>query len=119
MKAESQRIAIAEACGWTWKVDDEIEWNRPMYRFFYKDAEFCHDDFTRLPDYLNDLNAAHEMEKAIWEHEKEYIRQLIEIRQTPEDAIFSTATQRAEALLRTLNLWVEEPVSEATVEGLR
>ncbi len=27
--------------------------------------------------------------------------------------------QRAEAFLRTLNLWKEEPVSEATVEGLR
>ncbi len=113
MSPEAQRIAIAEACGWRRIPADNVG---AAGRLFYgdvwwRDAEnntiACAD---HLPDYLNDLNAMHEAEKVL---------------RTPADnvsaamaadrmhayvellgyAIDATAAQRAEAFLRTLNLW--------------
>ncbi len=71
----------------------------------------------QLPDYLGDLNAMHEAEKVLTGIQlAEYSIWLQKI----EDYDFlATAAQRAEAFLKTLGLWIEEPVSAATVEGLR
>ena len=69
----------------------------------------------KTPDYLNDLNAMHEAEKVLprqlshidyWQ--KGYGRfqtLLAEYTITPYSA---TAAQRAEAFLKTLNLWTYE-----------
>ncbi len=114
MTPESQRIAIAEACGWKRRdyvnchgvnVADWVSRNDVIY------------GTENLPDYLNDLNAMHEAEKVLTGIQlAEYSIWLQKI----EDLDFlATAAQRAEAFLKTLGLWVEEPVSEATVEGLR
>ena len=92
MNPEQQRVAIAEACG---------EDNDSIYR-------------DLIPDYLNDLNAMHEAEKIIprqlfhvdyWQ--KGYGRfqtLLAEFTITPYSA---TASQRAEAFLRTIGKWEE------------
>ena len=96
MKTEKQRIAIAEACGWKpaprgrWKLNERVE------RF--------------RPDYLNDLNAMHEAEKTLNPIQAaEYARILTSIAWQSEQPVFApmtaTAAQRAEAFLRTLNLW--------------
>lgn len=52
MKPEQQRIAIAEACGWTdfWETEHQ-GWRG-------RNPDNSGDDF--IPDYLNDLNAMHE-----------------------------------------------------------
>ncbi len=126
MMPESQRIAIAEACGWIPASEARKYWIRP--------ADFEIAGHARrengLPDFLNDLNAMHEAEKVRFSDDvgpaslNEWAYQLyIVTRINAEDKDVAlaraTASQRAEAFLKTLDLWKEEPVSEATVEGLR
>ena len=115
MTPEQQRIVIAGACGWT-----EIE---PCT---------CCDGVSRgytptpgahkkhLPDYLNDLNAMHEAEKGLTKANwGGYAAELYRITDAHNHGIspnhhwlavaFSTASQRAEAFLRTIGKWEEAP----------
>ena len=95
---EQQRIAIAEACGWKpaprgrWKLNEHVE------RF--------------RPDYLNDLNAMHEAVKSLPQNSKpRYFACLCAVVSGAislngySEATEATAAQRAEAFLRTLDLW--------------
>ncbi len=129
MTPESQRIAIAEVCGW--KVigikmrifgnpDDELCKSTSACSDLYGSKN---DEIDWIPDYLNDLNAMHEAEMVL---DKEKCERYLTFLQggTPRyklawSVVCASAAQRAEQFIRTLNLWVEEPVSEATVEGLR
>lgn len=94
MSPEKQRIAIAKVCGMSippeWVGDARNEWS------FFK----------MTPDYPNDLNAMHEAETWLFQgggSMQEYVNRLrLVCGQFPECA---TASQRAEAFLRTLNLW--------------
>ena len=97
MTPEQQRIAIAESCGWT---DTQII-----------DGKYGQTD---VPNYLNDLNAMHEAEKIIprqlfhvdyWQKGYGRFQQILSgITITPYSA---TASQRAEAFLRTIGKWEE------------
>lgn len=101
MNIEKQRIAIAEACGFV---------SKDKWGSLYKTPRGILRD---CPDYLNDLNAMHEAEKILirpslyakggWGM---YLRHLsiVTDEQHPIDA---TAAQRAEAFLKTLNLWTK------------
>lgn len=90
MTPESQRIAIATACGLDRNSQD-------------------------IPDYLNDLNATHEMEKVLQANCKfwpDYIDELSkQFRLGFASEInwgqmcHATAAQRCEAFLRAKNLW--------------
>jgi len=101
MKSEKQRIAIAEACGWV-GVQQDAECKLVGIN--------PNNDPERIPDYLNDLNAMHEAEKVIDDY-MGYVSNLYSVvRQSNGWAveisvITATATQRAEAFLKTLNLW--------------
>ena len=59
------------------------------------------------PDYLNDLNAMHEAEKVLTDEQKREYRiclfRLCDCYAGRE--VHATAAQRAEAFLKTLNLW--------------
>ena len=91
MTPEQQRIAIAEACGIT----------NAEYLMRYGAME----EGETLPDYLTDLNAMHEAEKVKiigTEYESDYCMYLYE----NAHQCFATAPQRAEAFLRTLNLYI-------------
>lgn len=120
MKPEQQRIAIAEACGWTKEyihgngIDDEV-WIHPTTQKCWL-AEL-----DVLPDYLNDLNEMHKAVESLRENQFHYVdypRQLFKvvsgIEWTGDVGYFffclvnatATAAQRAEAFLRTLSLWV-------------
>jgi hypothetical protein len=121
MSPEAQRIAIAEACGWTKRVFDHgkcIRFENPMNQ--------CLQSLDTIPDYLNDLNAVHEAEKQLnYEQRVLYICALIESQQPgfnsfPDSTVgklgcfallHATAAQRAEAFLKTLGLWKEEAVT--------
>lgn len=113
MKTEQQRIAIAEACGW--KTEFVSAKGGEDGDVWISTNGDCHEE---LPDYLNDLNAMHEAEKVItWGQSKNYWEHLLRIvsrdikRPASEHskdtfAFMSTADQRAEAFLKTLNLWI-------------
>jgi hypothetical protein len=101
MTAEKQRIAIAIACGWT--IKHKGLWVEKLQTY------------AALPDYFNDLNACHQMEKVLtgkgvnawWS----YVAFVNRHNPTPfgtETAVHATAAQRCEAFLRTLGLWEEE-----------
>ena len=88
MSEEQQRIAIAEACGWL-KVHGH--------------------SVAGIPDYLNDLNAMHDAEKVLvrlqW---VSYLRRLQALcDESVSWPIHATASQRAEAFLRTIGKWKE------------
>jgi hypothetical protein len=104
MRPEQQRIAIAEACGWLVK-EDGISGISPINRAQgLTDFESCS---WILPDYLNDLNAMHEAEKVLTENQWDKYEVCIEWMTGARGfrKINATAAQRAEAFLRTLNLW--------------
>jgi hypothetical protein len=111
MTPEAQRIAIAKACGWRlWSSFNGL-WAPPNCVVEYDT------DAYPLPDYLNDLNAMHEAEKALGEkHVRSYAFTLSRVLDTAPTVdlddqflnIHATAAQRAEAFLQTLNLWTDE-----------
>jgi hypothetical protein len=109
MKPEAQRIAIAKVCGW--KLSNlgagRYCWAHPKLCAVGGPSVLPNNDAIGLPDYLNDLNAMHEAEKVLTYKQGGEMTVWIE-RMTcagygPQ--LFATAAQRAEAFLRTLNLW--------------
>jgi len=118
MTPEKQRIAIAEACGWTEVKRFQIQ-NGPEHPWFIQGKTPTSwkgkDVRPWLPDFLNDLNAMHEAERALKDAECEiYMDTLTETSGGDVDmgtasfcGYFATAAQRAEAFLRTLGLWEE------------
>lgn len=135
MEREAQHLAIAEACGWTYHKqethpkrkptqyeyvlqapDDEIK-VLPEFTAFHADYE---SDtvlgLKRLPDYTRDLNAMHEasVNHLSADQTKRYHESIKVIIQRDNGAseleseflcIDATASQRAEAFLRTINKW--------------
>jgi hypothetical protein len=114
MKPEEQRIAIAGACGYP----------NPRMGVFGKCYAGELPNLEVVPDYLNDLNAIHEAVNSTIsnpELEYKYGETLARITIGPERdeegfapngwgyfaVARATAAQRAEAFLRTLNLWTE------------
>lgn len=95
MKPEQQRIVIAEACGWRPVRQQKGNWYNPSGQA----------GFISPPDYLTDLNAMHEAERSIPQPSDFYRNNLIEVVGDEQKIHLATAPQRAEAFLRTLNLW--------------
>lgn len=96
MTPEAQRIAIAEACG---HGDYGTRMNG------WRDEEIA-----GLPDYLNDLNAMHEAEKALLKIDDfcgywETYSNVLTAKMGCMDIFHATAAQRAEAFLRTIGKW--------------
>ena len=99
MNNEKQRIAIAEACGW--KPNPFI---RDMSGQVFPQSP---------PDYLNDLNAMHEAEKMLTEHQWDEYERVLRLvcdgcsyfEGAGKELLHATAAQRAEAFLRTLGKW--------------
>ena len=123
MNKEQQRIKIAEACGFT-VVSDGITHCLTPCNF---DGMYAPEGklLKKTPDYLNDLNAMHEAEKVLTKEQLyNYGNKLDRITspktsmgmcyiESPEagmypDLFCATAAQRAEAFLKTLNLWTDE-----------
>jgi len=108
---DEKRIRIAEACGWEWlPYGGTMAWYfRGVMRWFRATLGLRTDVIATdpLPDYFNDLNAAHAMEKAICDRRLSYYIELEREMDTVDSTlvISATAAQRAEAFGRTLNLW--------------
>ena len=135
MNQDLKRTKIAEACGWKWYVHVEssaTESAHPGCRFLDLPGKWMDFIFVREaqmnepiaetgslpPDYFNDLNACHEMEKEMTDNQwEEYTIRLTGEEMGEEwptcflnlsavaNAIHATAAQRAEAFGKTLNLW--------------
>jgi len=124
MNKERQRIAIAEACGWDCDPVEARQWGSrgqwckapAGFRYTYPHKEgglLSKNSF--LPDYLNDLNAMHEAESTLANTTQQAIYddkmfRVVHEQTKPNgvstfDKIHSTAAQRAEAFLKTLDLW--------------
>ncbi len=96
MNPEQQRIAIAEAVG---------KWHSGWPHEYMNQS----DRLRHIPDYLNDLNAMREAEASLfgtnyWVACK-YERLIT--RMASSWAWHATASQRAEAFLRTIGKWEE------------
>ncbi len=102
MTPESQRIAIAEACGWRNQGKAKgvpalnHRWAKPDGRI-YSGA---------LPSYLTDLNAMHEAIRSRSIDEQWAIfAELANLVDAELPAYMGTPAQYAEAFLKTLGLW--------------
>lgn len=112
MTPEAQRIAIAEVCPNLMQAKS----------FIWSNQGFLVHPFNEIIiDPLNDLNAMHQAEKALTPHQLEWCDAFLKravyksttdadweegVGPTPATKYWhATATQRAEAFLRTLNLW--------------
>lgn len=103
MSPDAQRIAIAKACGW------KSETHGP---------EWCQYE-TKMPDYLNNLNAMHTAWTGLTYNQQAEFGHWLSIvvfgKGLADGMLYGehdlsrlanvTAAQRAEAFLRTFNLW--------------
>jgi hypothetical protein len=120
MNPEKQRIAIAEACGWTGLKESM------GYETRYRGTPSETTVWVSLPDYLNDLNAMHEAEKVLPDMASDDdVRDQLGYMETLADTLVAkwssnnsadmwlithaTAAQRAEAFLRTIGKWEGQP----------
>jgi hypothetical protein len=94
MTAEAQRLAIAQACGWT---DIDVQGEYCFGTEAAKSELDARQFMMELPHYCSDLNAIHEAEKTLPDS--------LFVVYANKLAPCATAAQRAEAFLRTLNLW--------------
>ena len=102
MNNEKQRIAIAAMCGITipehWKGDAQNE------------ASFAR---WHVPKYTTCLNAMHEAEKMLKEHQWDEYERVLRLvcdgcscfEGAGKELLHATAAQRAEAFLRTIGEW--------------
>lgn len=118
MTPEAQQLAIAAAAGW-----EELHWDwvrfdsgsvRMLFGSNNPKTEWDRRCFEAVPDYLNDLNAMHAVEKTLqgetgyhsvsWAR---YERELYAICRGKDSfgPYHASSEQRAEASLRTLDLW--------------
>lgn len=107
MTLEEKRIKIAEACGWKRHYNTDKQWR---YDGDGPDDWIVEDD---LPNYFNSLDACHEMEKVLKDHEIEQYNDLLGSflwsgYPASRRNFHATAAQRAEAFGRTLGLWTSE-----------
>lgn len=108
MSPEQQRIAIAEACGWKRGCTGATQWveNPHGIRLGWSSLRDVAD--LVLPHYLNDLNAMSNAEDSLSMAQQAAYARLLSERLGQGWAIFANAAERAEAFLRTLNLWTGE-----------
>ena len=108
MKPELQRIAIAEACGWT-ECHPATKTPHGFFEAYGRKKLPCGSrKDERLPDYLNDLNAMHEAEGILNEKQAHVMNDTLwDLMLGRKYLWHATAAQRAEAFLRTLGKWKE------------
>lgn len=134
MTPEKQRIAIAEACGWTVEDSHVRGGKNLLLNGVLKHSEWFNDACKPtlmlmrpwLPDYLSDLNAMHEAEKVLTPDQKRHytfnlfkaLTKVTAVDLGYEDLklkgvsltcvfaiVHATATQRAQPFLRTIGKW--------------
>lgn len=111
MSQEEQRIAIAEACGWKCnghadQIAATVGWEFACQFVIAPEGKLV--THNSIPDYLNDLNAMHEAEKVLNEKQEDIMNSTLwNIMDGRKYLWHATASQRAEAFLRTIGKWKE------------
>ena len=110
MSPEKQRVAIATACGWKYqdiRLGDDTQDPPPHSSAWHFNGKFT---LQYPPDYLNDLNACHEMEQVLT-HDQ-HIDYMEWLGLCSDDYghkvwayVHATSAERCKAFLRTLGLW--------------
>lgn len=113
MTNEQINIAIAEACGYEWRVgiygncrglfhpDDNYLKEQPCLDMVLPISSDC---AKKVPNYCNDLNAMHEAEKYIMDESSILYKEELE----KVSCIWhSTAKQKAIAFLKAIGKWKE------------
>lgn len=114
MTPEQINRAVAELCGWTC-LEDNSDTLMMMDGFLvvgYPSQGAIIGRKQAIPDYFRDLNAMHEAEKAgiTPENSEDYCLNLKEAMWNAPDYLWAaTASQRAEAFLRTHGKWTDHP----------
>jgi|14BtaG_2_1085337.scaffolds.fasta_scaffold01938_2 hypothetical protein len=111
MNPEQQRIAIAEACGWTeCRLIKSYDGEQVPYGVAPNESPIL----KETPDYLYDLNAMHEAEEVLfargWEWQVRYYDRLCAMSGCSNSGVHTltlTAAQRAEAFLKTIGEWAD------------
>lgn len=119
MEPELQRTEIAKACGWKIPNPKHYKASVPVNRLWMHTPDWDgvkHSATScpiKIPDYLNDLNACHEMEKVLEGKGTLYQGVLMNIMGDGDGTELSTiichatAPQRCEAFLKTIGKWIE------------
>jgi hypothetical protein len=102
MTQQEKRIKIAEACGW------KLVTNDPDYQPYWLSPNGNRvgtDCGVRIPNYFHDLNVMHDAEGILTLSEEQLYFETLH--GTAGNTMFyrATASQRAEAFGKTLNLW--------------
>ena len=124
MTLEDQMIAIGRFCGWE-PCEPRVFLRFAPSHAFMKDGAY-YGGFNSLPRYTEDLNAIHDAESLLTDaqHRRYRIQLRMVCHNGSREMINSrkitsaTAAQRAEALLKALNLWEPSPPSETHDHGL-
>lgn len=115
MNPDKQRVAIAKACGWIAAYEEGSD--EGCGRWFWHRGN---QNLSQPPDYPHDLNAMHDAEKVLftkndWRLIRKYFAHLSPHLHSDEaldgddwKLCHASAAQRAEAFLKTLNLWESE-----------
>lgn len=111
MTPEAQRIAIAEACGWTDITDipfrPGVSDESPSFGLFGTKNKNCIKYGQQVPNYPSDLNAMHSAIMSLKPEQLAYYEQLMVNKFGFTKAITTSAEQQAEQFLRALNLWID------------
>lgn len=128
MTSEKQRVALAEFAGWRFgpEMKDAQTVLEPGYQARKEGALLCwvkpgNEWFRqeRIPDYLHDLNAIHEVEKLLSKDQQiQFLMRLSQpvLTAMPLDPSYAeeqwclvtmTAKSRCEAILRAIGKWEE------------
>ena len=103
MDKNKQKIAIAEACGWTVNVAGKTVYSPSgvFNRTLFAEVSMI------LPDYPNDLNAMHEAVMTLSNRQLDDLHTWISDTMTGTDKYMwlLTPQQYAEAFLRTIGKW--------------
>lgn len=105
MNKDAQMVAIARACGLQLGVDES---GKVMGRAkLVLGGNVGHwDEWEPLPDYLNDLNACHEMEKVLTDKQRlTYGNWLVKLCGSWIKALSAEPDKKCEAFLRTIGQW--------------
>jgi hypothetical protein len=119
MTEQEQNIAIAEACGWTRRNDLDYVTGKDstFHQVWERGGRTC--DQETMPNYTTDLNAMHEALMTLQEDDQvEFCLRLTEVvrRGKPVgtglrqwDQNNATPAQRAEAFLKSIGKWKDQP----------
>ncbi len=127
MTDEEINEAIADHVGWKWYAVEKGGWfyRKGGHGYTYRIEEagkYTKDDAMKelckgepmsvvripVPDFVNDLNAMHEAEKVLNEKQEDIMNSILwDIMDGRKYLWHATASQRAEAFLRTIGKWKE------------